>query len=211
MLRGHFWKRVFRRYFPLPVFLWILLILYPNPLNLVTSVQRIVNPNVDPVAVASLSKDMPSDPAAIERAVDQQIPYSYDWETHGMPWYCPSVEEVLQKGKGDCKARALVLASLFEVKNIPYTLNLSPIHVWVHYEEKKETPSENPGVKFYEQDPETGERSFKVPEIPVNDVMDSFEQGFWEPMPEVRKALLLCGLTSLIGLRLRWSKRGKEV
>ncbi|GAG43530.1 unnamed protein product, partial [marine sediment metagenome] len=110
------------------------MILYPNPLNLVTSVQRIVNPNVDPVAVASLSKDMPSDPAAIERAVDQQIPYSYDWETHGMPWYLPSVEEVVQKGKGDCKARALVLASVFEAKEIPYTLNLSPIHVWVEYE-----------------------------------------------------------------------------
>lgn len=211
MVRSHFWRRVFRICFPLLVFLWILLVLYPNPLNLVTSVRRIADSDIDPVAVASLSKQVPDDPAAIERAVDQQIPYSYDWETYGMPWYFPSVEEVLQKGKGDCKGRTLVLASVFEAKDIPYTLNLSPIHMWVKYEEKEATKLENPGVKFYQQDPETGERSLQVPNIPVGDIMDSFQRGFWEPMPGLRKALLLCGLTALIGLRLRWSRRGKEI
>ena len=196
----------FRRYFPLLVLLWILLVLYPNPLNLIVSLQRAFNPNIDPVSVESLSRELPSDPAAIEDAVLQQLPYSYDWESYGMPWYVPTVEEVLERGEGDCKARTLVLASLFEAKGIPYRISCSPIHMWVEYEGKKETAIENPEVKFYQQDPETGERSFQLPEIPFSDVVHSFWGGFWDPMPGVRKALLLFGLPALI--RLRLLKRG---
>jgi len=197
-----FMGRVFRRYFPLLALLWILLVLYPNPLNLIVSLQRAFNPNIDPVSVESLSRDLPSDPVAIENAMLQQIPYSYDWESYGMPWYVPTVEEVLERGEGDCKAMALVLASLFEAKNIPYRISWSPIHMWVEYEGKEETPIENARVKFYQQDPETGERAFRLPEIAFSDVMDSFWQAFWNPMPGVRKALLLFGLPALIKLRL---------
>jgi len=196
----------FRRYFPLLVLLWILLVLYPNPLNLIVSLQRAFNPNIDPVSVESLSQELPFDPAAIEDAVLHQIPYSHDWESYGMPWYVPTVEEVLERGEGDCKARTLVLASLFEAKGIPYRISCSPIHMWVEYEGKKETAIENPEVKFYQQDPETGERSFQLPEIPFSDVVHSFWGGFWDPMPGVRKALLLFGLPALI--RLRLLKRG---
>lgn len=198
--------RAFRRYFPLLALLWILVVLYPNPLNLIVSLQRAFNPSIDPASVESLSRDLPSDPAAIENAVLQQIPYSYDWESYGMPWYVPTVEEVLERGEGDCKARTLVLASLFEAKGIPYRISWSPIHMWVKYEGKKETAIENPRVEFYQQDPETGERSFRFPEIPFSEVMHSFWQGFWDPMPGVRKALLLFGLPALI--RLRLLKRG---
>lgn len=183
------------------------MVLYPNPLNLIKSVQRGFDPNIDPAAVESLYRDLPSDPVAIESTVLQQIPYSYDWEVHSMPWYVPTVEEVLDKGRGDCKARALVLASIFEEKNIPYRLNWSPIHVWVEYEGKEETSLENPSVKFYQQDPETGERSFQFPRIALSEVWDSFWQGFWSPMPLVRKVLLVFGSVMLITMRLVWFKK----
>ena len=200
---------VFRICFPLILLLWILLVLYPNPSKLFVSLQRAFTPNIDPVAVESLSSGLSSDPAAIESVVKQQIPYSYDWGTYGMPWYIPTVEEVLEKGEGDCKGRALVLASVFEVKNITYRINMSPMHMWVEYEEKEATPMENPEVKFYQQDPETGERSFQIPEIPVEKVMNSFWQGFWEAMPGARKALLLIGLPALVKIRLTWFRKKK--
>ena len=201
--------RVFRRYFTLIMFLWILLVLYPNPANLVASVQRLISPNLDPAAVASLADGMSSDPQTIENAVIQQVTYSYDWEVYGMPWYHPTVEEVLERGKGDCKARALILASVFEAKNIPYTINWSPIHVWVEYEKKKPTALENNDVKFFQRDPETGKKSLQIPKIPVRDALNSFWRGFWHPMPEVRKVLLVFGLIALLTMRFTWFRKGK--
>src|SRR4030042_1901778 len=120
-------KRVFRRYFPLIFILWVVFVLYPNPLNLIISVQRVINFNTDPAAVESLLSDLPSDPADIEKAVLARIPYRHDWELYGMPWYCPTVEQVLEKGEGDCKARALVLASVLQAKNITYQVRSSPM------------------------------------------------------------------------------------
>jgi len=202
--------RLFRRYFPLFVLLWVLLLLYPNPLNLILSLQRLLTPNIDPASVEPLSRGLPSDPVAIESAVLERIPYRYDWEVYGMPWYFPTVEEVLQSGEGDCKARALVLASLLEVKGIPYRINMSPIHVWVEYEGKEETSLENPKVQFSQLDPETGERSFQFPEIALRELMDSLRQGFWAPMPGVRKAFLIFGLLALVALRLGWFKERQD-
>jgi len=203
-------RRIFQSYFPLLLVLWILFVLYPNPLNLPISIQRVFNLDIDPGAVDSMAGDFPSAPTAIEKTVLERIPYHYDWEVYSMPWYFPTVEEVLEKGEGDCKARALVLASIFELKNIPYRVNLSPIHAWVDYEGKEETSIENAKVKFYQQDPETGERWFQFPEIDLREVMDSIWRGFWIAMPDVRKALLISGLLALVGARVVWFK-GKPV
>jgi len=191
-------RRVFRKYFPLIFILWILFVLYPNPLNLVMSIHRIINPDVNPSAVEFMLDDFSSDPVAIEKAVLARIPYRYDWQLYSMPWYCPTVEEVLERGEGDCKARALVLASVLEAKNIPYQINSSPIHTWVDYEGKQETSLENDQVKFYQYDPETGERRFQIPDIGLSKVMDSFWRAFWTPMPDGRKALLISGLSALV-------------
>ena len=200
-------RRVFRSYFALLLILWILFVLYPNPFNLVISIQRVFSVDVDPGAVGTILGDFPSDPTAIEKAVLERIPYRYDWEVYSMPWYFPTVEQVLGKGEGDCKARALVLASIFEAKNIPYRIDLSPIHMWVDYEGKGETSIENAGVKFYQQDPETGEKSFQLPKIELREAMDYFWQGFWSPMPEVRRALLLVGLAALVTFRVIWFRK----
>jgi len=182
-------------------------VLYPNPLNLVMSIHRIINPDVNPSAVELMLDDFPSDPVAIEKAVLARIPYRYDWELYSMPWYFPTVEEVLERGEGDCKARALVLASVLEAKDIPYQLNSSPIHTWVDYEGKQETSLENDQVKFYQYDPETGERRFQIPDIGLSKVMDSFWRAFWGPMPDGRKALLISGLSALVAARVILRKK----
>ncbi len=195
-------RRVFRRYFPLIFILFILFVLYPNPLNLIISIQRVRNFDADPNTVQFMLKDLPSDPVDIEKAILAKIPYRHDWEVYGMPWYCPTVEQVLEKGEGDCKARALVLASVLEAENISYQVDLSPIHVWVDYQGKNETSIENPQVEFYQYDPETGKTKFQIPHISPSEVMDSFWQAFWDPMPDGRKALLIGGLLALVATRV---------
>ena len=200
-------RRVFRRYFPLIFILWILFVLYPNPLNLIISIQRVLNFDADPGAVEFMLNDFPSDPVAIEKAVLTVIPYHRDWELYSMPWYCPTIEEVLERREGDCKARALVLASVLEAKSIPYQVHSSPIHVWVDYEGKQETSIENAQVEFYQYDPETGERQFQIPDISPGKLMNSLQRQFWTPMPDGRKALLISGLSALIAARVILRKK----
>jgi hypothetical protein len=200
-------RKVFRRYFPLIFILWILLVLYPNPLNLIISIQRVLNFDADPGAVESILADFPSDPVDIEQAVLARISYRYDWELYSMPWYCPTVEEVLEKGEGDCKARALVLASVLEAKNITYQVRSSPMHIWVNYEGKNETSIENAQVEFYQYDPEIGERRFQIPDIGLGKLVDYGRQQFWTPMPDGRRALLISGLLALIAARVILRRR----
>jgi len=200
---------IFRAFFPALVALWVLLVLYPNPLRLAASVQRLANPRVDPAAVQTLAETLPSEPSAIERAVLDSVPYSYDWEVYAMPWYFPTVDEVLENGQGDCKARAIVLASVFEAKGIAYRIRSSPMHVWVDYDGKGENAIENPEAGFYEVDPQTGARSLRLPGIDLAEFADAFWQGFWPPMPMVRKVLLVSGLVILVSVRAMWPGTGR--
>src|SRR4030042_936638 len=95
--------RVFCLLFPLLLILWVLLVLYPNPGRLATRWQSLMDPGIDPTAGESASASLPDDPAAIEDSVLESIPYGYDWQGDGMPWYFPTVGEGLQKGGGDCQ------------------------------------------------------------------------------------------------------------
>ncbi|MBM4462858.1 MAG: NINE protein [Chloroflexi bacterium] len=208
MLPSRFWTRVFLRYFVVFVLVWILLVLYPNPGKLVTSVKRILNPHTDPAAVASLAQSMDyDDPALIEKEVLRLIPYSYDWETHGMPWYCPSVPEVLRKGKGDCKARALVLASVLDAKGIPNRIVWSIQHVWVDYPGKEGTNLEKDPI--YQKDSETGEKSWSLPRIRPQDILSEVWSGFVRAMPGMRMFLLVGGVAALAGLRAIRTRKGE--
>ena len=200
-------RRIFRRYFPLVLILWIIFVLYPNPLNFAFSIHRLRNFDADPGAVEFMLNDFPSDPVAIEKAVLTKIPYRHDWAVYGMPWYCPTIAQVLERQTGDCKSRALVLASILEAKNITYQIKQSPTHVWVHYESKQDTSKENDEVEFYEYDPDTGERSFKIPNMAFSRVWNAFWQSFWDPMPESRKALLISGPLALIAARVIFRKK----
>jgi len=201
--------RIFCALFPVLVALWILIVLYPNPLRLAASVQRLADPSVDPGAVQTLAETLPSEPSAIERAVLDSVPYSYDWEVHAMPWYFPTVDEVLENGQGDCKARAIVLASVLEAKGIPYRIRSSPMHVWVDDDGKGENAIENPEAGFYEVSPQTGARSLRLPGIDLAEFADAFWQGFWPPMPIARKALLVSGLVILVSARAMWPRTGR--
>jgi hypothetical protein len=200
-------RRVFRKYFPLIFILWILFVLYPNPLNLIISIHRVLSFDTDPGAVEFMLNDLPSDPADIEKAVLSRISYRYDWELYGMPWYFPTVKEVLERGAGDCEARALVLASVLEAENISYQVEASPTHIWVDYAGKNETSIENSQVEYYQYDPETGERRFQISHIRLSDVVNSFWQDFWVLMPSGRKALLISGLLVLIVARVILRKK----
>jgi hypothetical protein len=186
---------------------WILFVLYPDPLNLMISIHRVLNFDADPNAVEFMVNNLSSDPVDIEEAVLAKIPYRHDWEVYGMPWYCPTTEQVLEKGEGDCKGRALVLASVLEAKNITYQIRSSPMHIWVDYEGKNETSIENPQVEFYQYDPETGARQFQIPHIGLSEVTDSFWDTFWSPMPEARKAVLISGVLALIAARVILRKK----
>lgn len=195
-------RTYFRRYFPLLLVLWILVVLYPNPVKLVISIHRTYTFEAAPNAVQFMLSDLPSDPVSVERAVLTAIPYRYDWEVYGMPWYFPTIDEVLERREGDCKARALVMASVFEALGIPYRISSSPTHIWVEYDGKVESSVENPQVQFYQRDPETGQRELQIPDISVSEVVDSGWRAFWDPMPDGRKALLLSGLVALIAARV---------
>jgi hypothetical protein len=200
-------RKTFRRYFPLIFILWILFVLYPNPLKLAMSIHRFTNPDVNPDAVVFMLNDLPSDPVAIENEVLARISYRLDWELYGMPWYFPTVEEVLEREEGDCKARALVLTSVLKAKDISSQLNSSPVHVWVDYEGKQETTYENDQIKFYQNDPETGEKRFQIPEIGLGKLIDSWRQQLWTPMPIDRRILLFSGLVALIAARVILRKK----
>ncbi len=178
--------------------LWILLVLYPNPFNVLVSVHRVFHPDIDPAVVAPILEGLPSDPAEIEQEVLRRIPYRYDWELHGMPWYFPRTARVIENMQGDCKARAVVLASVFENLGIPYRFNSSFVHVWVEYENKAETVFENPRARFYQQDPETGRRFFQLPEVDWALWFDSTVEGLWTVMPLIRKVLLVGGTILIV-------------
>jgi hypothetical protein len=145
---------------------------------------------------------LPDDPADIEREILLRVPYHYDWEVHGMPWYFPTVQSVVENGTGDCKARAIVLASVFERLGIPYKFNSSFVHVWVEYQGKAENVFENPEARFYQQDPETGRRMFQLPHVEWRLWLESTKDGLWVVMPLVRKILLVGGIALLVAARL---------
>lgn len=201
--------KAYRICFPLALVLWIILVLYPNPLKPVVSLHRLISPEVDPAAARSLADGLPSDPVEIERAVLQRLPYCYDWESWSVPWYYPTVGEALEKGRADCKGRAIVLASVLEVKGIPYQINSSPTHVWVDYPGKQENSAENPDVGLYGVDPQTGKRSYHFPHINVMGSIRLFWDGFWAPMPVVRMVLLIAGPLILVAGRVLWPRRQK--
>ena len=190
--------------------LWVFLVLYPNPFNLAVSVHRVFNPDIDPDAVESLLAGLPQEAEDIHREILLRIPYRYDWEVHGMPWYFPRTADVVANGTGDCKARAIVLASVFDRLEMPYRLNSSFVHIWVEYEGKEETAFENADAKFYEQDPETGDRFFQWPRIEWKLWFDSTVEGLWTVMPLLRKILLLAGVALLVTLRILLRRNTSE-
>lgn len=178
---------------------WTLFVLYPNPYRLVVSGYRMIYPATNPGAVESLLAIAPSDPKEIEDFVLKKIPYQYDWQTYGVPFYFPTANEVMEKGIGDCKSRFVVLASLFEAKSIPYKQSFSLSHFWIDYDDKEETSMERSENAFLLRTEEG--IKLQLPKENLKDSYDVLKEGFWDYMPLHRKILLILGLplTVLVG------------
>ena len=172
--------------------LWTLFVLYPNPYRLGVSGARIINPAVNPKAVAHLLDELPESPREIEIYVLREIvPYQYDWQSYGVPFYFPRVEEVLARGRGDCKSRFVVLASIFEALDIPYEKSFSLSHFWITYEGKVETRLESVENAFLVQGDQG--MSLQIPRERLEDSFNTIKAGFWDAMPSHRQGLLFMG------------------
>lgn len=172
-------------------FVWILLVLYPNPYRLFQSINRSINPPIDAIAITHLLEYLPdTSPQTVERFVLAWIPYQYDWLTYSVPWYYPTVHEVLYNGAGDCKSRMIVLASFFEALNIPYELRYSLNHYWLHYEGRAENNLERAELAFFQRQDE--KRVFSWPAFDFQLLIRSFV-NFLGSMPQERGILLVMG------------------
>jgi hypothetical protein len=125
------------------------------------------------------------------------VRFDNPWKLYGLPWYFPTVDEVLADKAGDCQAEALLTASILEAKGIPYTLRYSFDHVWVDYPGKAAAGLEDPAQSFIA---DRGEGWFaQLPEkIPWREIVRERVEFHWYPMPAERKAALLGGLLMVL-------------
>ncbi|MDQ3855083.1 MAG: transglutaminase domain-containing protein [Chloroflexota bacterium] len=173
--------------------LWTLLVLYPNPVLLARSVDRSLNPQPDPEAVREWARQLPDDPAYIERQVlDQYVPYAVPWQTLGVPWYFPTAREVVAMGRGDCQGRMLVLASLLKAKGIPYHLEASFDHIWVSYPHKIPNALERTSLSIMKNSG-NGVQMQMPAEWDWRDSVRIEREYFLDPFPPGRLALLCAG------------------
>ena len=171
---------------------WVGLCLYPDPRPLLSSLVRLVRPPIEAAAAAGLAQDLPSDPAAIEAFVEGYAPYKTAWALYGLPWYFPTVAEVVADRGGDCQARAILTASIFQAKGLPYTFHYSFDHVWVDWPGKQVTQLDDPATAFV-SDSGKGWLAGLPDKIPLRDIVEERLAYHWDPMPLLRKLLMLAG------------------
>lgn len=191
--------------------LWIGAVVYPDPRPLFTSIDRLEHPPVDPSAVAEIAAALPDDYKAIEDFARDYIPYTPAWTVYGLPWYFPTVPELLDAKAGDCQSRALLAASVFEAKNMPYTLRYSFAHVWIDYPGKVSPAMEDPATSFVVDDGR-GWLAKLPTRIPLWSILKTRWAYHWTPMPLLQKIMIVFGTVLIIGWgqkpRLRrWSSR----
>jgi hypothetical protein len=178
--------------------IWILLILFPNPALLPLDVYRFFEMQTHPTYdVQLLADSLPANATTIEGYVDSQTHYAYDFQTYGAVWYLPTPSEVLKAQQGDCKSKAILLASLLEAKQIPHTIKASPVHFWVDYSGKLRTNFteryETTQVAFVENG------QFKLPDqTNVLLYFNAYKDLIWTSMPLFRKVMLVTGLVLII-------------
>lgn len=174
--------------------IWVLLILFPNPLILPLDVYRFFEMPTQPTNdVQLVAASLPANGTIIEQYVDAHVHYTYDFQAYGCVWYLPTPSDVLKSGQGDCKSRAILTASLLQAKGIPYTLEVSPIHFWVDYSGRPQTNfSDN-----YEttQVAVVNNGQFQLP-TKTNALLylNTYKDIVWTSMPLLRKIALVGGL-----------------
>lgn len=181
---------------------WVLVVLYPEPNVLLSSVRNLARPAVDADAVAALAARLPDDPRAVERYVLRSaVPYASDWEVAGVPWRFPTTADVLRERRGDCESRAVLLAALLAAKGIPNQLRMSFDHIWVDYPGKEPNAAENEARALVRRGAD-GWYGLRWPaDVDLGDELRSQASIYWTPMPLGRRAALFVGL----GLVASWN------
>ena len=152
-------------------------------------------------SLASIDEDAHSERlSAVQKLVEERIPYEWDWNTWGVVEYTPTVAEVIAQGREDCDGQAVVAASL--LKGIGYEPRLVTDlrHVWV-WTEHGETMSPG-GAKLF--DPTDDGRRFNL--ASVVDWPISLAVGL-AVFPIVRELIVLAAvwLLGISPLSPRWT------
>ncbi len=170
----------------------VIFVLFTTPLVIFKDIYRVQNPPIKSGSINNVSS-IPDHPSEIESWVNSRIEYEYDFGTYGVFWYVPTPEEILEKGRGDCKSRAILLASILEEKGIDYELHMSLFHWWVSYPDKELTRYEVPEASVKE-----GE-DWRFPNVRETldrmwEVKDEYYSMIWGLMPLWKKLVLVLGL-----------------
>lgn len=177
---------------------WVGAVVYPDPRPFFNSISRLGNPPVDARAAAEMAAGLPDDYKAVENYVSSYVAWQPAWTVYGLPWYFPTVDEVIADGAGDCQAEAILTASIFKAKGMPYTLHYSFDHVWVDYPGKGVTALEDPATSFVSDGGE-GWLAGLPDKIPLWSILKQRTAFHWTPMPLVQKLLILAGAALIIG------------
>lgn len=192
--------------------LWVGAVVYPDPRPLVTSLTRLGSPPVDAAAVSELAATLPDDYRIIEDFSLDYVRYEPAWTVYRLPWYFPTVPEVLRDRAGDCQARALLIASIFSAKGMPFTLRYSFDHVWVDYPGKNAPEMEDAATSFVSDN--GGGWLAKLPErIPLWSIIKVRLGYHWAPMPFAQKLMIVLGCLVIIGWgeRTLWRRLGASI
>jgi hypothetical protein len=177
---------------------WTGAAVYRDPRKLANSVARLIRPPVDAEAAAELAAGLPDDYKAVEDFVSDYVPYKTAWAVYGLPWYFPTVPEVLADRAGDCQAQAILMASILEAKGMPYTIRYSFDHVWVDYPGRQVTELEDPTTSFVSNEGK-GWLPGLPKNVPLRSIIKQRVAYHWTPMPRRQKALLLVGVAAVVG------------
>ena len=85
------------------IVLWIGAVVYPDPRPFVNSVGRLKSPPIDAAAATGLAATLPDDYKAIEDFTLGYVPFATAWDVYGLPWYFPTVAEVVRDKAGDAR------------------------------------------------------------------------------------------------------------
>ncbi len=174
------------------VLLWIGVVVYPDPRPFFSSLARLRNPPIDAGSVTGLAGALPDDYKVVEDFTRDYVPFAPAWEVYGLPWYFPTVGEVVRDKAGDCQARAILLGSILEAKGMPYTMYYSLDHVWIDYPGKQVTTLDDPSTSFV-GDAGGGWLGWLPSKIPLRSIIGQRVAYHWTPMPLDQKAALLLG------------------
>ena len=192
-------RRILRHVFVIVlVAAWVGAVVYPDPRPFFTSLARLKHPPVDAQAAVPLAAELPDDYEAIDEYVSNYVAWETAWALYDLPWYFPTVTEVIADGAGDCQAEAVLMASILEAKEMPYTMRYSFDHVWVDYPGKGVTALEDPATSFASDQGE-GWLASLPDKFPVWSILKERVAYHWTPMPLLQKILIVLGAMLIIG------------